>query len=290
MAPGLGYKFYTPAAVAFDYPDAPPPGPLAARSDLGPERGTRLEIGDIGESPPGAAAEPLAAALGTNAVTGGAKDAPQVSAATPDLAAYEYTMTLVCELRRDDDVPTDGGEQVVALVDDEVRGVATPKYVAGLERWLLFIVVAGNGDPGEQVTFRINRTGDAAEMEAIESVPFVIDGSVGSVRQPLVLNLRRATDREPQIPTAFSIGQNYPNPFGAARGETRIRYALPSAQHVVLKVYDLAGRVVATPVDERQPAGRYEVVVHPNGLASGVYFYRFEAGPFTRQRRMVILQ
>ena len=92
------------------------------------------------------------------------------------------------------------------------------------------------------------------------------------------------------LPTEFSLGDCFPNPFQAGQSGTRIQYALPTAQHVRLEVFDVAGRRVSTLVDKPQPAGRYELVYRAPGLRSGVYFYRFEAGAFLRVGRRVVLQ
>jgi hypothetical protein len=77
-----------------------------------------------------------------------------------------------------------------------------------------------------------------------------------------------------------------------------IRYDLPAASHVTLAVYDILGRVVATPVDGIMSAGPQHIVFHARGLASGVYFYRLEARPadaragggFTSVKKMLLLR
>lgn len=89
------------------------------------------------------------------------------------------------------------------------------------------------------------------------------------------------------IPSAFSLSQNYPNPFNPA---TKVVYAIPSTQRVTLKVYDILGREVSTLVNEIQTPGTYAVEVNGGALASGVYFYRIEAGSFVQQRKMLLLK
>ena len=89
------------------------------------------------------------------------------------------------------------------------------------------------------------------------------------------------------IPRSFSLSQNYPNPFNPT---TRIEYALPSVQKVVLKLYDILGREVRTMVNEQQTPGVYRVDLNAGSLASGVYFYRLEAGQFVQVRRMLVLK
>jgi hypothetical protein len=81
---------------------------------------------------------------------------------------------------------------------------------------------------------------------------------------------------ESAIPTQFDLTQNYPNPFNPA---TTIKYQLPGTgtQYIVsLQIFDLLGREVATLVNTNKPAGYYQVEWHAN-VASGMYFYRFEA-------------
>lgn len=76
------------------------------------------------------------------------------------------------------------------------------------------------------------------------------------------------------VPTAFLLEQNFPNP--SANGTT-IRYHVSRAADVRVTVYDLAGRLVATLVDEQTEAGTHEVQWNASGLAAGTYFYRIEA-------------
>jgi hypothetical protein len=89
------------------------------------------------------------------------------------------------------------------------------------------------------------------------------------------------------IPVSFSLNQNYPNPFNPV---TKIKYELPSANFVTLKVYDLLGKEVSLLVNEKQSAGRYEVEFSALNLPSGAYFYRIEAGEFVEIKRMILLK
>jgi hypothetical protein len=94
-------------------------------------------------------------------------------------------------------------------------------------------------------------------------------------------------DNESKIPTTFGLSQNYPNPFNAC---TKIRYDLPVAVHVRLAVYDILGRKIQTLVDKPQPAGMYQIAWDAADQASGVYFYKIEAGDFSRSERMMLLK
>lgn len=91
-----------------------------------------------------------------------------------------------------------------------------------------------------------------------------------------------------QIPTVFALYQNYPNPFNPA---TKIKYDLPKNTNVTIKIYDILGREVTTLVrNEFKQAGRYEVSWNANNYASGVYFYRIEAGSFVSAKKMVLIK
>jgi len=73
-----------------------------------------------------------------------------------------------------------------------------------------------------------------------------------------------------EIPKSFLLSQNYPNPFNPA---TYIRFDIPKQSFVKLFVYDITGRVIATPVNEELKPGSYEVDFDGNNLSSGIYYY-----------------
>jgi len=89
------------------------------------------------------------------------------------------------------------------------------------------------------------------------------------------------------IPAEFSLGQNYPNPFNPS---TSISYALPEEAPVTLTVTDITGRVVATPVNGRQPAGTHLAIIDGSGLGSGVYFYSLRAGSRSATGKMLLMK
>jgi hypothetical protein len=88
-------------------------------------------------------------------------------------------------------------------------------------------------------------------------------------------------------PANYELFQNYPNPFNP---QTIIKYQTLELSFINLKVYDLLGNKVTTVVNEEKPAGKYEVEFNGNGLTSGVYFYRLQAGTFVETKKMVLLR
>jgi len=85
----------------------------------------------------------------------------------------------------------------------------------------------------------------------------------------------------------FGLAQNYPNPFNP---KTTIRFSIPKAQHVTLKVYDVLGCEVATLIDGTQAAGTHAVELDGSMLSSGIYYYRMEAGPFSAFKKLTLIK
>jgi hypothetical protein len=90
-----------------------------------------------------------------------------------------------------------------------------------------------------------------------------------------------------QIPEEYSLGQNYPNPFNPT---TTIKYQIPEVSFITLKVYDVLGNEIAILVNEERPIGNYEIEFDASYLASGIYFYRIQAGNYVETKKMILLK
>jgi hypothetical protein len=88
-------------------------------------------------------------------------------------------------------------------------------------------------------------------------------------------------------PTEFALYQNYPNPFNPA---TTISFSLPRKSFVSLKVFDALGREVAVLLADELSAGTYARQWNAAGLASGVYFYKLQAGSYVETKKMLMIK
>ncbi len=158
----------------------------------------------------------------------------------------------------------------------------------------LFAGTAGNGvflstDNGANWT-QVNDGLTDYGIAALAAVgPYLYAGSdrSGVWRRPLSQMITEVEDAQTERPSHFSLHQNYPNPFNPT---TVITFTLPSRSLVSLKVFDVLGREVAILLAGELPAGPYSASWDPNGAASGVYFYRLQAGTFTETKKLVLLR
>jgi hypothetical protein len=94
-------------------------------------------------------------------------------------------------------------------------------------------------------------------------------------------------EKSQNLPDTFSLLQNYPNPFNPT---TTISFGLPVKSYVSLKIFDYLGRGIAIIVSEEMLAGSYSKQWNASNMASGIYFYRLQAGSFTETKKLVLLR
>ena len=88
-------------------------------------------------------------------------------------------------------------------------------------------------------------------------------------------------------PLSYKLKQNYPNPFNPI---TTLSYDLPVENDVRIVIYNLIGQEVRRWEIQGQAAGYYRVTWNASKVASGIYFYRLQAGDFVQTRKMVLLK
>ena len=144
---------------------------------------------------------------------------------------------------------------------------------AGDSQWMMAaLVTADAGEPVASITLLRDH---AARLRSLSYQEIAHP-------QPLAVDMN-----QPTLPGGARLFQNYPNPFNPS---TTMKFELPKTSMVRLSVCDILGREVSVLVNERKNAGSYEVKFDASGLASGVYFYRLQAGAFVQTRRLLFLR
>ena len=105
-------------------------------------------------------------------------------------------------------------------------------------------------------------------------------------------NMTAIENNEGKIPSAFELQQNFPNPFNP---QTDIRFNLPSATHVVLRIFNTLGQEIRKLADTRYHAGFHTVVWDGKDnkgsiVPSGIYFYQINAGQLTQVKKLTLLR
>lgn len=150
----------------------------------------------------------------------------------------------------------------------------TPEMVTG---FIYEAMDAVTSDYRGELYATLLRTRDQMKKRGITTcvMPFAVSREAAQEQSPSQANL----------PAEFSLSDNYPNPFNP---RTTINYSLPVVSRVTLKVFNALGQEVATLVDGVVPAGTHSVTWTAGGFASGLYFYRIQAGSFAETRKMIL--
>jgi flagellar hook assembly protein FlgD len=101
-----------------------------------------------------------------------------------------------------------------------------------------------------------------------------------SNREEVVVDAEVAITDEVSLPTEFNLSQNYPNPFNA---QTEIAFSLANSGEVTLEIYDIAGRLVKTLINDRLAKGRHVIIWDGanswnDEVSTGIYFFKLSAG------------
>lgn len=118
----------------------------------------------------------------------------------------------------------------------------------------------------------------------------VVDDGGNKVYSKEVNTTTNVTDEA--VPTVYSLSQNYPNPFNPS---TTIKFGIPQAADVTVKIYDILGQEVKTLMNRNLAAGFHTVNFDASNLISGMYIYRIQANGvdgsnFTDVKKMLLVK
>jgi len=167
----------------------------------------------------------------------------------------------------------------------DLTGVTTPGdfYVSARYDGINKPWIGADLPPGNQKAYEFNGSTWAKLLSPNDYTLFM---------RATVTSTTSVTEIDTKVPERFELTQNYPNPFNPS---TAIRYSLPTAQNLLLAVYDLTGKKIADLVDNYQNSGTYEVTwngMNNSGepVSSGVYFYRLQTQNFNETKKLLLMK
>ncbi len=167
-----------------------------------------------------------------------------------------------------------GGNNITSTVT--TAGWSSGEIAAGSSKQLRIEVIPLDTVPGDtfyDVTLTATSIRDTTKLDAIKATTLIeIIPGVG--------------EHKPLIPSDYFLST-----AATAMGSGVIRYGIPVADDVVLKVYDITGKRTDVLVSGKKEAGIYETRLDANSkLPSGVYFVRFEAGSFSKTQKVLLVR
>lgn len=188
------------------------------------------------------------------------------------LRPYSLNSILTLHIRR--------GEYQKGLELSEQLIKEYPKHPLAVE-WLY--------GQGLTYKYKMNELERAEEIfkEVIQKYPE--HGTAISAREQLGIGEKNIPKEQTVLTSAgveFTI-QNYPNPFNPT---TKIKYSIPEAGLVVLKVYDMLGKEIGTLVNDKKQSGHYETTFNGSSLPSGIYFYSINYNNQILSGKMILLK
>jgi hypothetical protein len=146
-------------------------------------------------------------------------------------------------------------------------------------------VVGSAGSPGSSTNYTTNGT-------VGQSTPIGIGSAGGNTLRAGFWGWELIPTEADEIPGAFSLLQNFPNPFNPV---TTIEFAVAGECPVDLAIFDVSGRKIKQLVHEERPPGRYREKwdgTNDRGarVATALYFYRLRAGSFVSVKKMVLIK
>jgi hypothetical protein len=194
-------------------------------------------------------------------------DPPTVN--LPDSIGFKNTQNYVLQLSdyvEDIDSPLDSLEWQFSVTNDSLEYQYDP---ANFELTLTAPNFVG------LVFLRVTITDDSL-AQAIDSLEVHVRVDPSGIEDPVNL-----------IPKEYSLEQNYPNPFNPS---TYIKFGLPKSGKVNIEIFNILGQKVTTLIDDFRPAGYHVIRFNANYLASGIYFYKIQAGDFVKIKKMILMK
>ncbi len=153
------------------------------------------------------------------------------------------------------------------------RGLARQYKSQGLRGVFLVSQNSAEGEVGS--AFVQQHYGKLKNIKFLSSPPMLSDITGGILLE------------NPSIPGEVSLHQNFPNPFNPS---TTITFELPKSKFVELEIFDVIGQKITTLVSGKLNSGIHQISFKPDGLTSGIYFYRLTDGDLNLVKKMILIR
>lgn len=162
------------------------------------------------------------------------------------------------------------------------NGFDIERKTTGNDEWLKIGFVAGAGNSNSAMSYSfIDKNVKSGKY--IYRLKQIDNDGAYSYSEEIVVETGHAMS----LPTEYSLYQNYPNPFNPT---TMISYQLPEDSRVMLKIYDMVGREVASLVNEFREAGTYSVSFDASKLTAGLYIAKLTAGKYAKSIKLSLIK
>jgi hypothetical protein len=173
----------------------------------------------------------------------------------------------------------DTGAYLVSGLPDSAYGI------------LALVDTSAGGFDGEPMAFGVY--GAFSDSGSPDFIPVGVQGdTVTGIDLDLQPKIGVEKAKAPELPTVFALGRPSPNPFNPT---VSLTYAVPRSTAVMIKIYDIRGRMVCALVNAVRQPGYYQTVwngvdSYGRALASGIYICRLQAGTFVKQQKMLMMK
>jgi hypothetical protein len=204
-----------------------------------------------------------------------------------DWATWDRTMVADSSARKMWDDGTHGDK----VAGDSIYSVQFQYTTSNIVGLVYKFGIRGGDNEAGQGGYGNNELANVSDADSI----FEVDSQFGEINPTFYTAWNFTTHQHvtgvtttSNKPLVYSLAQNYPNPFNPS---TQIEFSLPKQSSVTLKVYNILGQEVATLLgNTTMTGGTHSVMFNARGLASGMYFYRLQAGSFTDVKKMLLLK
>jgi len=195
----------------------------------------------------------------------------------PHLFEHNMALTAHCDFKSSD-------FELIALVNNEIRGVAKPTHFPLNDSFTINIMIYG--ETNEIVNFKLFDHKANQEISLYNKITFEADAMIGNDLTPVLMRTEKET------PESYVLLQNYPNPFNPT---TEIGFEIPEDSQISLSVYSLNGQKIIDLAEGFKPSGYYSVQWDGQNscgekVSSGVYIYKLSSDNFSTIKKMLLMK